>query len=168
MRAQETAFYQLAGPANKPIRVVPYVGESCKGVGSFCNENKPMSKQEQYDAHEKRNEAVKGRLARGGDYRDILFDKNEGAALATAAVSDSDKFLEWLTKKRMELFAPEGKVVDGGYFNVVLFTHSNFIKSTFGAVKSEISNNAAFFVKLGGDSNVAASGDKFKIVKGTL
>lgn len=167
MRAQETAFYQLAGPANKPIHVVPYVGESCKGVGSFCNENKPKSKQEQFDAHDKRNEAVKLRLVLGGDYRDIYLDKHEGAALATAAVSDSDKFLQWLTVERMELFAKDGKV-DGGGYNVVLFTHSNFIKSTFGAVKSEISNNAAFFVKLGGDSNVAASGDKFKIVKGTL
>lgn len=167
LRAQETAFYQLAGPANRPISVVPYVGESCKGAGSYCNENNALSLQDQDDAHVRRNPGVKTRLARGYDYRRNREDTSDGAAPANAAVSDSDKFLKWLTKARLDKFADKGKV--GEEYNVVLFTHSNFIKSTFGAVKAEISNNAAFFVKLGGGSNVkqmSSGREKFKIAKG--
>ena len=170
LRAQETAFYQLAGPANRPITVVPFVGESCKGVGSYCNENNALSRDAQLAAHKARNPGVLERLMRGRDYRNSLADNSDGAAPANAAVSDSDKFLKWLTKARLDKFADMGRLRNGQY-NIVLFTHSNFIKSTFGAVKAEISNNAAFFVKLGGGSNVkqTSSGrEKFKIAKGAL
>jgi hypothetical protein len=168
-RAQETAFYQLAGPANTPINVVPYVGEKCKATGKYCGENRPLSKDEQNAAHSRRNLGVYQRLTRGVDYRTIV-DTDPGFAAPDAAVSDEKKFFAWLTKKRLEHFASAGKVTKVGKeeYNVVLFTHSNFIKSAFGAVKIEISNNAAFYIRLGdGEHVVQESGrDKFKVAKG--
>lgn len=177
MRAQETAFYQLAGPANRPISVVPYVGEACNnvlgvpGVLGYCNENRPMALADQLRAHGARNEGVRNRLIRGRDYRDNNRDRSPGAAPADAAISDSKKFLAWLTKDRLETWAASGKVGKGpgvDEYNIVLFTHSNFIKGAFGAVKSEISNNAAFFIRLGDGKHVVEKKGRevFEIEKG--
>jgi broad specificity phosphatase PhoE len=179
MRAQETAFYQLAGPANMPISVVPYVGEACNnvlgvpGMLGYCNENRPMARADQILAHTARNAGVRQRLDRGLDYRTPNIDRSRGAAGANAAVSDSKKFLAWLTKGRLDTWAANGKVDKGQgevEYNVVLFTHSNFMKGAFGAVKSEISNNAAFFIRLGGGQHVVEKNRRevLKIDKGAF
>lgn len=75
IRAQQTAYYMLAGPLKKPISVVPGVGEKSpkwKKVLSFTgvmNDNTPYPRDEQIAKHMAVNPYVRHSIAFGADYR---------------------------------------------------------------------------------------------------
>ena len=140
MRAQETAYYMLAGPAGLPINVVPHVGEDRPSFCplGMCNENTPSVRTAQLEKLSARNPGVVERLSRGRDFRDTAADtkpQGKSSALVNAAdyvaydsgISDIKKFLTWIARPgaaKRWAGADNCFFVEGGEeeCNVVLFT----------------------------------------------
>ena len=117
IRAQMTAFWMLAknGPGfgdvdfGRPINIFPHIAE--EGIGLS---NMPMSKEEQ----RKILSPEIGKLLDGG------IDSREQQTIWTK--SDMRLFLEWM-QKNQQIF----KQGDDGIYRAVIFTHGNFLRSSF-------------------------------------
>lgn len=112
MRAQMTAYYQLAASEKKPIHVFPHICE--KGI---TPDNLPYEKTKQQLLLRQRDPKVLQYLASGKDYREVQ-------TLSTK--SDLSLFLEWV-KSNLSLF----KQTSQGSVRLVVFTHGMLIRSLF-------------------------------------
>ena len=112
MRAQMTAFYQLARELKKPIHIFPHICE--KGL---TVDNLPYEKTKQQELLRERNPQIVRYLNSGNDYR---------SEQTTATKSDILLFLEWV-RNHQDLFKPTSR----GSIRLVVFTHGHFIRSGF-------------------------------------
>jgi len=112
LRTQITAYYMFARHYNKPIHIVPHVGE--RGI-SIDNIAFPKSKQR--DILDAFNHKILELLDMGIDCRgqETIFNK-----------SSMNDFISW-AKRNIKYFirGPDG------VFRAIIFTHSHFLKSAF-------------------------------------
>ena len=112
MRAQMTAYYQLASFVKKPIHIFPHICE--KGV---TVDNIPYDKPEQQNLLRQRDPKILQYLNSGKDYRSVQTKFTK---------SDFTLFMDWV-KNNLSLF----KATSKGSVRLVVFTHGHFIKSAF-------------------------------------
>lgn len=112
MRAQMTAYYQLASFVKKPIHVFPHISE--KGI---TLDNIPFERTKQQTLLRQRDPRVVKYLNAGKDYR---------SQQTTSTKSDFYLFMKWV-QNNLQLFRPTSQ----GSIRLVLFTHGLFIKYIF-------------------------------------
>jgi len=123
IRAQETAYYMLAEKTGKKINIFPHLSE--KGI---TLDNIGYSKTKQIEILNKRNPKIIEFLSNNIDKRDQqnIFNK-----------SDWKSFIDWANNNTG--YFEHG--LDGEY-RIVIFTHSDFLRSIFKLPKNKkVQNN---------------------------
>lgn len=133
MRAQQTAFHMLAHDAQKPIHILPHIGET--GIGPS---NIPLSVEKQRTILDPAIVRQIGTDERG----DLRYGKR----------ANWDSFMKWIRNKGDDLepfFTPVTRLSALGseetVYRAVVVSHSNFLKKQFGI---KLFNNDVIFVTM--------------------
>ena len=131
IRAQQTAFYMIASSLGAPINVLPHISEN-----GITTDNYALPQADQIHIMSDIEPPIVDLLLKGKDGRkkQSLFDK-----------SNMKKFLEWVVDNPK--YFSKGS---DGVFRAVIFTHSHFLKTTFG-LKFNMKNNEAIHAKIDTD-----------------
>lgn len=112
MRAQMTAYYQLALHVKKPIHVFPHICER-----GLTLDNIPYEKEKQHQLLRQRDPKLLRYLTSGKDYRKVQ---------TISTKSDLSLFLDWV-KSNLDRF----KQTSQGSVRLVVFTHGMLLRTLF-------------------------------------
>jgi len=125
IRAQQTAYYMIAKDVEKPIHILPHIGET-----GIAPTNTPLSAEKQRTLLNSRIVGSFGTDARG----DTSY----------AQRANWDAFLQWIDSRGNDLAPFFTPVIEKGEtkYRAVIVTHSNFLKKIFGM---KLNNNDILF-----------------------
>lgn len=142
LRAQQTAYLMFAKRMNKPIFVIPYIGEV---YPTLDNLPAPIEVQhERYSSNKVYTESPS--LEELVYKRGLNFRKQEDSWSKMVPVSSFSTFLEWIQEPENESFFAKGS---DGIFRAIFVTHAGFMEKHF-KIKGikKINNNDGILVRI--------------------
>ena len=152
LRAQQTAYLMFAKRMNKPLFVLPYIGEGFTTLDNMPAFLETQRKRYQANKAYQGNPSMISLLAEHPNAKD--FRTQEGSWNLMLPISDFSTFLQWIAKDENVDYFAKGS---DGIYRAILVTHSGFMIRNFpfkGVEKYNNNDGILVRIQVGGEKSI--------------